>query len=145
MDAIGTIWAELHIWFVTGLVAIIGYLLKEWDKERREKEKEILLKQSVMFDLINQNKQELTERTDSMFTKSIEKFTEVADRLDKTITNLEKIVGIMEQKNVEFARRIEEKEKWLDEHDKTLNEHSIRLERIETGCRLNHGRDEKRR
>jgi len=140
MDAILNVWAELHIWIITGLIAVIGYFLKNWEKERKEKEKEILQKQSVMLDLINQNKAELTERTDSMFTKSIEKFTEVADRLDKTITNLEKIVGIMEQKNIDFARRIEEKEKKLDKHEKTINAHSVRLERIETGCRLNHGR-----
>lgn len=131
---------KIYFWIVTGLITIISFFIRVWINERKESEREIRKAMDDMEDDILSNKKEITDRTDSMFTKAIDKFTDVAERLERTVSGLEKIVEVVKEQNIEFTRKFERKERWLEEHDKQLNEHTLKIDRIETKCSMNHGK-----
>jgi uncharacterized membrane protein len=131
---------KIYFWVITGLIAVVGYLIRGWINDRKTKEQKIEERVEKMGQDIAINKKELIERTDTIFSKAVDKFTEAADRLDRTINGLENIVAVIKEQNCEFNRRFERKEKWLAEHESQIKDHSVRIGQIETKCNMQHGK-----
>ena len=130
---------KIHLWIITGLVGIVGFFIRHWMLKVESQAVELTKEQEKMEEEIKANKEELIKKADAMFAKAVEKFSDAADRLDRTVAGLETIVQVIKQQNVEFSRRMEEKEKWLDQHDESIKEITQRLSVVETRCKISHG------
>ena len=129
---------KIHLWIITGLVGIVGFFIRHWMLKVEGQAVNLTIQQEKMEEEIKANKKELSDKADAMFAKAVEKFSDAADRLDRTVAGLETIVQVIKQQNLEFSRRMEEKEKWLNDHEKSIKEIGHRLSVVETMCKIMH-------